>query len=90
MALGRPGLEPCVLLEVRFGVVIDQQSGDAHIQAEAQCRVRFTAHCGLRERSNGFPELFTCFFTFFFRKSFDPRSEAPFSPHLLSALFLSH
>lgn len=65
MALGRPGLEPCVPLEVRFGVVIDQRSGDAHIQAEAQCRVRFTAHCGLRECSKRFPELFTCFFTFF-------------------------
>lgn len=65
MAHGRPGLEPCVLLEVRFGVVIDQQSRDAQIQAEAQHRVRFTAHCRLRERSNRFPELFTCFFTFF-------------------------
>lgn len=66
MALGRPGLEPCVPLEVRFGVVIDQRSGGAHIHAEAQCRVRFTAHCGFRECSKRFPELFTCFSTFSF------------------------
>lgn len=79
MALGRPGLEPCVLLEVRFGLVIDQQSGDAHIQAEAQCRVGFTAHYRLTEGSNRFAEPFTCFFPFFFlNKIIRPQAQRSF------------
>lgn len=37
MALGRPGLEPCVPLEVRFRVVIDQWS-----RAEERSRLRLS------------------------------------------------
>lgn len=84
MALGRPGLEPCVPLEVRFRVVIDQWSRAEQIfQAKAPSQASFTSHIKFKECRGRFTKLFTCFFIFLFRVLlFNLGPQFPFSPAL--------
>lgn len=54
MALGRPGLEPCVPLEVRFRVAIDQwsraeQTSRLRAQAQSAARASFANHIKFKD-----------------------------------------
>lgn len=76
MALGRPGLEPCVPLEVRFRVAIDQWS---RAEQTSRLRLRLSLWLGLVLPTTLNSKIETLHLFFFFLL-FNLQPQLPFPP----------